>query len=202
MEEHANESFPVFVNPSTIQFILNKRETLRQVVSLYNPYNFDYRYRVLSNAPNKYVVSEANGFVRAGYYMDILIRRVEPTPNEVGSSDTLRVEIYKDGDHQRCGKKDIPLSVLSSSVETDADRVFRSFPGTSKMPPEQRQQRHVSFAHSEAGDIPARPAHANFYWLAVMALGACLATLLVSSPRVAKDFWSCYFGSMPPLNVL
>uniref|UniRef100_A0A914E612 Uncharacterized protein n=1 Tax=Acrobeloides nanus TaxID=290746 RepID=A0A914E612_9BILA len=47
------------------------------------------------------------------------------------------------------------------------------------MPPEQRQQRHVSFAHSEAGDIPARPAHANFYWLAVMALGACLATLLL-----------------------
>jgi len=201
MSEEAN--FPVFVQPSELNFIVSKAETHKKILTVYNPYEFALKFVVLSNAPTKYRVVEPRGFIRPKCYVDIMVRHLSPTIAAVGLVDCLRIEIFREGDVSSCGRKDLSMNVLtvdpSRSSTMDEDQ-FIAFPsgsairgaGTSK------PQRHVSFDTNPAGfPAPApgalRPGAiqiASFYWVFLICFFACVVTLMLPT----------YDGSSPATN--
>ncbi|KAH7728155.1 motile sperm domain-containing protein 1 [Aphelenchoides avenae] len=188
-------NFPVFVSPVDIHFIVSKPETHKQVITVYNPYDFTIRYRVLSNAPKKYKVMEPTGHIRSKCYMDMygekclpdadqnfsIVRHLSPSIQEVTSADLLRLEIFRDSDTKPCGRKDISLNVLAADITRHADQEqFQSFPSTSSRGSTRPSQRHVTFAGVAAQPQP--PNHqqaASFYWLVMIGFFVCITAIML-----------------------
>jgi hypothetical protein len=173
-------SFPVFAQPVELQFVVGRPETHKQVLTLYNPYEFTMRYRVLSNSPNKYKVVEPTGHIRTKCYLDILVRHLTPTLQEITAHDILRIEIFRDNDTKKCGKKDVPMVLVANELPSKGRSVehFEGFPATSRSTMRANYQRHVSFAESTAAQ-PNMQQAASFYWLVMAGFVACIATLML-----------------------
>ncbi|CAB1351876.1 unnamed protein product, partial [Coregonus sp. 'balchen'] len=56
---------PIFLFPSELVFYSDQRSSHRRVLTLYNPYTFTIRFKMLCTAPSLYSVVEAEGSVRA-----------------------------------------------------------------------------------------------------------------------------------------
>ncbi|CAK5111083.1 unnamed protein product [Meloidogyne enterolobii] len=99
------QRLPVFVQPGEINFIVDKPDTQKSLLTIFNPYPFPIYFRgifkgkivkklnfplVLCNAPSNYALGLTKGTIRAGCYIDITIRHRNPT---VIGSDCLRIEI-------------------------------------------------------------------------------------------------------------
>lgn len=68
-------NLPVFVFPTELIFYADDQSTHKQVLTLYNPYEFALKFKVLCTTPNKYVVVDAAGAVKPQCCMDIVIRQ-------------------------------------------------------------------------------------------------------------------------------
>ena len=53
----------VFVSPNTLTFISQDYSSHKQVLTLYNPYDFKFKYKVLCTAQTKYTMLESEGIV-------------------------------------------------------------------------------------------------------------------------------------------
>uniref|UniRef100_A0A915EP00 MSP domain-containing protein n=1 Tax=Ditylenchus dipsaci TaxID=166011 RepID=A0A915EP00_9BILA len=167
---------PVFLQPTdAVHFIVNKPVTHKQVLTVYNPYEFAIRFTVLSNNPSKYRVVEPRGFVRPKCYVDIMVRHLSPTLNAAAAnSDCLRIEIYREGEQVSCGRKDVLLTVLATdpaaSRHLDSEQ-FKAFPtaGSGATAARPRQQQQGTFG----GGAPAPLVH-NFYCSIQMTSNAAL----------------------------
>uniref|UniRef100_A0A914ZIA4 MSP domain-containing protein n=1 Tax=Parascaris univalens TaxID=6257 RepID=A0A914ZIA4_PARUN len=71
MDEHIAGTLPVFVFPGSIDVIFTQPHTHKQLVTLYNPYEFPISYRVLCTAPKKYSVIEPRGTLKAKCCVDM-----------------------------------------------------------------------------------------------------------------------------------
>ncbi|KAI1712206.1 MSP (Major sperm protein) domain-containing protein [Ditylenchus destructor] len=178
----STSSFPVFLQPAELHFILSKPDTHKQVLTVYNPYEFGIRFTVLSNAPSRYRVVEPRGFIRPKCYVDIMIRHLSPTLAAMVNNDCLRIEIFREGDASPCGRKDVVMNVLAADAKHNIEQdEFKAFPGpgtgagTSRQISARGQRQQVAFA----GNPPPQAHVHNFHWLVVFGFFTCIITLLL-----------------------
>lgn len=117
---------PVFVFPTALTFYLNDQSTHKQIVTIYNPYEFRISYQILCNAPGRYRVESPQGVIRPHCCIDVVITHSDATLNNVLAPDKLRFQICEDGSRQILGRKDIPATLVKGVPDPqsggDSDR--------------------------------------------------------------------------------
>ncbi|CDW52828.1 Motile Sperm domain containing protein [Trichuris trichiura] len=96
--------------------------TLRQIVTVYNPYEFDLEYKVLSTAPALYSVQESVGRLKPQSLVDIVIRRNSPDDDsaDISCVDKFRVQVRKVTKPLLIGHSDIVVFVNGTASGTAA----------------------------------------------------------------------------------
>lgn len=100
-------NIPVFVFPSAINFYLEDYSSHKQVLTLYNPYEFPLRFKVLCTDPRKYNVIDPEGCIKRGCCIDIVIRLIAVNPAYLHRVDTFRIQMLDQGSKQILGKRDV-----------------------------------------------------------------------------------------------
>ncbi|VDP11933.1 unnamed protein product [Soboliphyme baturini] len=67
----ARDTLPVFVFPTQLNIFVQERESARQLLTIYNPYNFVIEYRLLCTDPLSYSVQEALGRLKPQSFVDM-----------------------------------------------------------------------------------------------------------------------------------
>ncbi|PSN51778.1 hypothetical protein C0J52_05271 [Blattella germanica] len=119
---------PVFVYPSPITFYVDDQNSHKQVLTLYNPYEFPIRFRVLCTAPNKYSVVDPEGSVRPKCCIDIVVRHNAVSPANCNVVDKFRVHMQNHTTRQLIGKQDITATLLPgrpSGSQSDGEEFQR-----------------------------------------------------------------------------
>lgn len=122
---------PVFVYPTPITFYLEDQASHKQVLTLYNPYEFPIRFRVLCTAPNKYTVVDPEGSIRPRCCIDIVVRHNAVTLANCNITDKFRIQMQNHTTKQLMGKQDIPATLLpgkSSGSLSDSSEEFLRLP--------------------------------------------------------------------------
>lgn len=162
-----DKKLPVFIFPEELQFLSEDESAHKQVLTLYNPYEFNIRFQVLSNAPYKYTVIESQGSIKANCCVDIVVRHKLATQGPFEVADKFRIDIYSD--KQLVGRKQLLSRLLkgsplkresSESAERSTD--FKDLP-----------------YHSQIQDRQGRPARGGPGVLMVLVALACLLVLLL-----------------------
>ncbi|CAJ0947311.1 unnamed protein product [Ranitomeya imitator] len=105
-------ALPVFVFPPALDFYADEQSSHKQVLTLYNPFPRGLRYKVLSTAPLRYTVIDAEGIVRPNSCIDIVTRHRDIRARHYGTMDRFRVEVWEEGGGRAVvGSKDIPATL-------------------------------------------------------------------------------------------
>lgn len=107
-----DSKLPVFATPNQVTFYLDDPSQHKQMLTLYNPYDFAIKFRVLCTAPSKYVVANAEGILKARCFIYIFIKHSAPVPPNCDVVDKFRIQMYEHGRRILLGKKDIPATLL------------------------------------------------------------------------------------------
>jgi len=157
---------PVFVFPPSLTFFLDDAATHKQIVTVYNPYDFPILYQVLCNAPNRYTVDFPQGMIRAKCSLDVIVRHTDICLNNVLATDKLRIQITEEGRKQQVlGRKDVLVTLLKGgpekhsannsdrfeSVQPAALQQGQQVPGTTT----QQSQQQQPFYQGERGAGPS-----------------------------------------------
>uniref|UniRef100_F1L9R5 Motile sperm domain-containing protein 1 n=1 Tax=Ascaris suum TaxID=6253 RepID=F1L9R5_ASCSU len=178
MDEQTAGTLPVFVFPGSIDVIFTQPHTHKQLVTLYNPYEFPISYRVLCTAPKKYSVIEPRGTLKAKCCVDIVIRHLGANiRSNIGVPDRFRFEVCKYGYTEVSGRKDIAVRLVENASDIarqaslDQSNFHASFPpdGSSRLSPPQ-----YAFPSN-----PGAPSSQSSPWLAVVAALACIGALML-----------------------
>ncbi|XP_063786798.1 motile sperm domain-containing protein 1-like [Pseudophryne corroboree] len=111
-------SIPIFVFPPSLDFYADDQTSHKQVLTLYNPFPKVLRYKVLSTAPSRYTVVDAEGLVKPNSCIDIVTRHRDIRARHYGSTDKFRVEIWEEGGGKSTGgRKDIPATLHPTKPE-------------------------------------------------------------------------------------
>ncbi|KAM5170031.1 motile sperm domain-containing protein 1-like [Mantella aurantiaca] len=102
---------PVFIFPPSLDFYADQQSSHKQVLTLYNPYPRPLRYKVLSTAPLRYTVVDAEGLVKPNSCIDIVTRHRDIRARHYGGTDKFRVEVWEEGGGRGGGRKDIPATL-------------------------------------------------------------------------------------------
>ncbi|KAJ8933237.1 hypothetical protein NQ314_014146 [Rhamnusium bicolor] len=124
---------PVFVFPNTLKFYLGSKATHKQLLTLYNPYDFPVRFKVLCTAPNKYAVIDPEGSIGAHMLVDIVIRHIMPIAANCNLADKFRISMQDHTTKQVLGKRDIEATLVQGekdNISNDGD--FHSVPYTER----------------------------------------------------------------------
>ncbi|XP_035732419.1 motile sperm domain-containing protein 1-like isoform X1 [Vespa mandarinia] len=109
---------PVFVFPSSITFYLENQSTHKQVLTLYNPYDFPVKFKVLCTAPNKYKVVDPEGTIKAKCCVDIVVRHTALLISNCNVTDKFRIQMQEHPSKQATGKRDVEATLLPGTSET------------------------------------------------------------------------------------
>ncbi|KAG9460597.1 hypothetical protein GDO78_020785, partial [Eleutherodactylus coqui] len=105
-------SLPVFVFPPALDFYADEQSSHKQVLTLYNPFPRVLRYKVLSTAPLRYTVVDAEGLVKPNSCIDIVTRHRDIRARLYGTTDRFRVEVWEEGGARGViGRKDITAAL-------------------------------------------------------------------------------------------
>ncbi|CAF2665362.1 unnamed protein product [Rotaria sp. Silwood2] len=107
---------PFFCSPDSLLFYLDDPSTYSQVLTLYNPYDFAVRYKVLCTAQKKYSVAEPQGEIRAQHSVDTIVRLLDTSSSSTNQNvvHKIRVQYFDRRKSQELiGKRDITCSILS-----------------------------------------------------------------------------------------
>ncbi|XP_060070837.1 motile sperm domain-containing protein 1-like [Ylistrum balloti] len=117
---------PVFVFPSSLTFYSDDQSTHKQVLTLYNPYDFPLRFKVLCTTPRKYTVVEAEGTIKEKCCCDIVIRHIDICINNEGIKDKFRIQVVEHGQKKILGRKEV-ISVLLPKKESSPPSLEDTF---------------------------------------------------------------------------
>ncbi|MFH4981596.1 hypothetical protein AB6A40_008305 [Gnathostoma spinigerum] len=113
-----NDSLLVVVSGKKFEIVSTKPETYKQVVTLYNLYDFVINYKVLSTS-TKYSVVKSHGVLRSHHCVDIVIRHLSAgDASNVGSLDRFLFEISRYGAEEIYGRKEIIFRVVKTESES------------------------------------------------------------------------------------
>jgi len=113
-KDNLDGKLPVFVFPTSLNFYIDDQTSHKQVLTLYNPYEFTVLFKVLCNNPTKYNVVETEGLIKSKCCIDIVIRVID-YHQVVRREDKFRIHLYEHGLPKLLGKKDI-LAVLCDRI--------------------------------------------------------------------------------------
>ncbi|CAG7829678.1 unnamed protein product [Allacma fusca] len=115
----SSSRIPVFVFPSQMVFNATDRDHLRQLLTIYNPYDFPVRFKVLSTTPSNYTVVDPEGCISSKNSVDLIVRLTTSVPTE-GSTpieDKFRVQLYDyNSSRHPLGRKDVPSIIHFGSL--------------------------------------------------------------------------------------
>ncbi|XP_072931503.1 motile sperm domain-containing protein 1-like [Epargyreus clarus] len=106
------KNFPVFVFPVSLEFYLNARHTHKQLLTVYNPYDFSVNFKVLCTSPNKFTVIDPEGVIAPQSCIDIVVRYTQPTASHCNTVEKFRITMYDRNTQQALGKRDIPTKLI------------------------------------------------------------------------------------------
>lgn len=106
----SHQKIPVFVFPNQLKFYLQSKSTHKQLLTLYNPYDFPVRFKgnvpelcvcikilkfflVLCTSPNKYSVIDPEGSIGPRMLVDIVIRHNTPITSNCNVTDKFRISM-------------------------------------------------------------------------------------------------------------
>uniref|UniRef100_A0A8C5KFF7 Motile sperm domain-containing protein 1 n=1 Tax=Jaculus jaculus TaxID=51337 RepID=A0A8C5KFF7_JACJA len=110
-------NLPVFVIPRELIFHADDQSKHKQVLTLYNPYEFALKFKVLCTTPNKYVIVEAVGAVKPQCCADIVIRHRDVRSCHYGVIDKFHVHISEQSQRKALGRKEVIATRLPSAKE-------------------------------------------------------------------------------------
>ncbi|EPQ11818.1 Motile sperm domain-containing protein 1 [Myotis brandtii] len=110
-------NLPVFVFPTELIFYADDQSTHKQVLTLYNPYEFALKFKVLCTTPNKYVVVDAAGAVKPQCCVDIVIRHKDVRSCHYGVMDKFRLQVSEQSQRKALGRKEVVATLLPSAKE-------------------------------------------------------------------------------------
>ncbi|GMT32613.1 hypothetical protein PFISCL1PPCAC_23910 [Pristionchus fissidentatus] len=99
---------PVFLVPSDMEFVVaGDSPDTRKVLTLYNPYEYAFQFRILCTAPEYYTLQKPNGIVGAKRVVEIPIRGL-PTlmPSMM---HRIKVEIRRLGQNELLGSRIVTM---------------------------------------------------------------------------------------------
>lgn len=139
---------PVFTTPQQqINFYADDPQTFKQILTLYNPYDFLVKFKLFCTDRSKYTVSFSQGQIKSNHSVDIVVQHKAVIPTNIGVTDVIRIQVYSSGQVRSSGKKDISIILLSTAPRE------RAPPPT--MDTEQFQQLEVDSA--AAGHLRQNP---------------------------------------------
>lgn len=116
-----DRSIPVFVYPTELTFHIATQDTHKQLLTLYNPYDFAVKYQglvqcnlviiivfikifflVFSNTSDKYSVIEPKGTIAPRAYIDLIIRHAAPFQSNCHSRDKFMITMQDSNTNQVC----------------------------------------------------------------------------------------------------
>ncbi|XP_023022869.1 motile sperm domain-containing protein 1 [Leptinotarsa decemlineata] len=130
-----NIRIPVFVFPTELKFYLPSKSSHKQVLSIYNPYDFKIKYKVLSTASRKYSVIKPEGNIGPQMLVDVVVRHNFPTEENANITDKFRVVIEDHSTKKVVGNRDIKATLMLKEEEEEEDTAegdSKSLPGTYK----------------------------------------------------------------------
>uniref|UniRef100_A0A8C4SM01 Motile sperm domain-containing protein 1 n=1 Tax=Erpetoichthys calabaricus TaxID=27687 RepID=A0A8C4SM01_ERPCA len=110
-------NLPVFVFPTELIFYADDQASHKQVLTLYNPYEFALKFKVLCTAPSKYAVVDATGAVKPQCCVDIVIRHRDVRACHYGVMDKFRLQVSEQSQRKALGKKEVIATLLPSAQE-------------------------------------------------------------------------------------
>ncbi|KAM8847907.1 motile sperm domain-containing protein 1 isoform X2 [Synchiropus splendidus] len=117
-------NLPVFVFPTELVFYADEQTSHKQVLTLYNPYEFALKFKVLCTAPNKYSVVDATGAVKPQCCVDIVIRHRDVRPCHYGVYDKFRLQVSEQSQRKALGRKEVTATLRpSASLEPPSPRL-------------------------------------------------------------------------------
>ncbi|XP_041111964.1 motile sperm domain-containing protein 1 isoform X2 [Polyodon spathula] len=123
MQQHRRQpelvegSLPVFVFPTELAFYADDQASHKQVLTLYNPYEFALKFKVLCTAPNKYAVVDSAGAVKPQCCVDIVIRHRDVRACHYGVIDKFRLQVSEQSQRKALGRKEVIATLLPSTQE-------------------------------------------------------------------------------------
>jgi len=102
-------TLPVFISPSDLKYYSDDISSHKQVLTIYNPYGYTLKYKVLCTAPRKYQVTESEGLIKSHCRIDVVIRRKEPLEE---SLDKFQIQLFEHGSSVIKGHKQVVSQVL------------------------------------------------------------------------------------------
>ncbi|XP_071798908.1 motile sperm domain-containing protein 1-like [Asterias amurensis] len=106
---------PVFVFPTEIVYYVDDRSSHKQVLTVYNPYEFTLKFKVLCTTPRKYAVIDSEGTIRPGCCVDVVVRHKDIQESSYGVKDKFRLNLYEHGQREPIGSRDIQAILLPTS---------------------------------------------------------------------------------------
>ncbi|XP_076390121.1 motile sperm domain-containing protein 1 isoform X1 [Megachile rotundata] len=151
---------PVFVFPQSITFFLDDQSTHKQVLTLYNPYDFPIKFKVLCTAPNKYKVVDPEGTIKARCCVDIVVRHTSLVLSNCNVVDKFRIQMQEHPTKQAIGKRDVEAKLLPGTTEsagrsTPDPEMFQQLPINEN----RQQQSYALIAQNKAIDKSAFKTH-------------------------------------------
>lgn len=179
---------PVFSFPSSLTFYADDQSSHKQILTLYNPYDFPLKFRVLCTAPKKFVVVDPEGTIRPHCCIDIVIRHNGITQSNYGITDKFRIQVQEHGQHQVLGKKDIPATLLLSKPDNSASSTVESeqFEQLSKqsLPLMQARQYAINGAQGRSNSGPSI--------VVILAAIVCIIALILPTRGDPEGFLPLY----------
>ncbi|KAK3535849.1 hypothetical protein QTP70_021066, partial [Hemibagrus guttatus] len=123
MQQHSRQPdlvegrLPVFVFPTELFFYADEQASHKQVLTLYNPYEFALKFKVLCTAPNKYAVVDATGAVKPQCCVDIVIRHRDVRACHYGVIDKFRLQVSEQSQKKALGRKEVMATLLPSATQ-------------------------------------------------------------------------------------
>ncbi|XP_026730905.1 motile sperm domain-containing protein 1-like [Trichoplusia ni] len=106
------KNFPVFVFPVSLEFYLSARHTHKQLLTVYNPYDFSVNFKVLCTSPNKFTVIDPEGVIAPQSCIDIVVRYTQPSVTHCDTAEKFRITMYDKNTQQALGKRDILTKLI------------------------------------------------------------------------------------------
>lgn len=104
---------PVFAFPKSLEFYLEDRRSHKKLLTLYNPYDFVVRFKILCTSPDKYDVSSPNGKISGKCQVDLVVAHKVCIPANCNVTDKFRIELLDRENRKVIGKKDVPATLHS-----------------------------------------------------------------------------------------
>jgi len=183
---------PVFVFPSSVNFYAEDSSSHKQVVTLYNPYEFLVKFKVLSTAPWKYRIIDPEGSIKPHCCVDIVIRHNLIEPSNFHVTDKFRFQMIEYDSLHILGKKDLVVTLLpgkSNETSTPSQENFKHF--SSDMTPIMTDTGALKTHPLETLSKPAQQPGTGSNYIAVCVAVICIIALMLPSSEDKTDsMWS------------